>query len=282
MSVTKAVAKTSKKLPVVLIKPKYTSHNYLNKVRFAFATLSGRGQQKKVKAKHSLVSCKDHILDILMSSRTNAARPTDPKYSKDWKIDETKCYLLCGYTKPHFTKVKYLINYFEERAGWPKSVLLPTSEKNMYLFSGTKRWMAAPPLLSFLTLLLRLGNYQEVSKKLTRSLDIKTIESLKRISLKNQDVSHFRLLELIDSFELIKLIMKHYRSIFFSGKENYPKGSTKAITYHGLGGIYEFCKAYQMLEGIGGPSDRYVNTLNLKWILRLSNLKEKINKKRKD
>lgn len=130
-----------------------------------------------------------------------------------------------------------LVNQVEERLGIKKSILrecwLPPEnfrKSGVWLFEGSKRWLNSPPMLSFYSLLIRVGCVHTVGVSFEKTIDdvingdIKSYQKKDALWLKHAKPGIEKILRIGD------------RRIFFrSIKENYPNYLHIDVIHNQLG-----------------------------------------------
>ena len=182
-----------------------------------------------------------------------------------------------------------LINHFEVKARWARSQICVVDYKRekVLLFIGSKNWIAAPPLLSLLTLLLRTIAEDFVHGNFRKNISIKKFISTAVDELDEDMVEMYSLLSGGDT-SFVTILMSKKREIFGLGtkkKGPYSFIPKKPGNVHGQGGIKFLYKAVCELKNdtqdIFFRGDPYFTRYNAYWALRFVEAEENVKKSSK-
>ena len=135
------------------------------------------------------------------------------------------------------------INVLEEKHGWPLTTMYKVLGKRMVVFCGTNKWMKSPFALSIYTLLMRVGQTEQINALSLRTHDkykrynevVKYIKTMDRDFFvhKSRSMSNNRTLRrLAECIDVLDLFMENYNSLF--------KGRSFLSNY-GYRSVIEFC-----------------------------------------
>ena len=135
-----------------------------------------------------------------------------------------------------------ILNALETAHGWPRTKafpLIPEGDINIvpgYLFVGDKRWHLSPYLVSLYTLIIRLGHWDWVPRKVIGK-DWPTVKGILKASIgSSKDLDREFVRQSLDSWEIL---VKHYKHLF-GYKDRAYQWSSDRLRY----------SAYSTSEGI--------------------------------
>ena len=135
----------------------------------------------------------------------------------------------------NMTKSLKLLNSFERNYKWPLSKIrfVDNKAKNRYmpsaLFIGNRKWIEAPYLVSFYTLLMRLGIRGWLTDDIVNEADhIKLVTTLKRASAqymdRNMDAKHIH-----NSLTMIDVLMANHKELFSDKPRKYHWANERVL-----------------------------------------------------
>ena len=136
-----------------------------------------------------------------------------------------------------------IINIIEKSQGWSLSRLLKASNKslleahcNVYIFTGSVKWLQAPQLLSLYLLIVRLGRFKSEFKGFKKIADLETVYERVYSTCYNdfnkKDVSWFN-----KSWKWWSVMMDNHKELFFKRKL-----STNYCLNHSSNGINDLIR----------------------------------------
>lgn len=105
--------------------------------------------------------CKEYILDHIHSTIHKVPTVYVPK--SDACLDETR--IVLHKAEDDIDKSMDLLNKVEDHLKIPKSICFKANN-SFFVVRGSPRWLIAPPMLSFYTLILRAGKFHDKTKSL--------------------------------------------------------------------------------------------------------------------
>ena len=140
-----------------------------------------------------------------------------------------------------------IINVFEHKNAWPLSKMYETDRDDSVIFKGSVKWIKSPFALSLYTLLMRTGEFEELTnaiipekyksnnakhKALMMALNkFKTEleQTLPNVPWKNKSVKSRSILRFVETFHIWDLFMSNYDELFRKRtfKSNYGYISVK-------------------------------------------------------
>ncbi len=150
-------------------------------------------------------------------------------------INTKKLYVLITLGKPvsgdsiltKMTKSLKLVNSFERYYKWPLSKIRPVNDKRKYLnipsilFTGNSKWGISPYLVSFYTLLLRIGKYSWLTDTIVNEGDHKElVKKLKKVCNAKQD-SFPDAGHIYTSINMANTLISNYNKLFRTQPKKY-------------------------------------------------------------
>lgn len=227
-------------------------------LKYSFAGINKKGMLHQC---HEWIQCRDFLHDVVRTHLTgNASDIYDFKFSKknNPHISTDKIKILVSKENIE-SPIKFrrllnrslkIINFYEKLLNSDLSILEKVSNnenskhKHVWLFTGPKFWLSAPHILSFYTLLIRLGNEKMLEIKNYREMK-SSFKKLSNLLKENKIESNNDRCYLSKIYKDIKTIIINNEKISAINNEGFSELYFKDIhinPFHNSMGIVSVCE----------------------------------------
>jgi hypothetical protein len=226
---------------------------------------------------HQLVWCKDFMQDTIFGSINNKEFEIygfkyDPKNNPPICTKKTRI-MVCNWRDHDFgTKLlnncREFINEIEDKMKMKHTIFEKCAspppiyrKSGVYIVEGSKRWMIAPPMISFYTLILRIGMVHPIGQSAQDTLNQIQDGSLKPYNWKEESKGKYGSYHEDDDSDFLKNGIKGINRIFEEGERKifHRKIEDNYDPKAGVHTIHDDC-------GLGGFSNNYTKYIFPKWL----------------
>ena len=230
------------------------------KMQFAFLSSEKTGHMQC----HAFVLCRDFLHDAVkwfIKKTKDRIYGFEYAHGKNPSIDMEEMKMLVtkkaatgkeiAKLEDNMKMAKKLLNFYERMAGWKLSRLVKIEDKDkkrsIWLFRGSKKWLASPFLISMYTFIIRLGNKSDDikfknEKELMQSYKyiMEHRDKYKDERGNDNDASYLQ-----DCYNKLGIILCNYKTLFKLGEDGLHavyKTVDNKDWFHDRCGIVHLCQ----------------------------------------